>query len=211
MRSVILLLLALVVGGVALTIGSPARPPTRASDPSPGATSTGLEAGNFKIDPVHSAVLFRIRHMDVAYFYGRFAAFSGKVVLDDDPAKCSVEVEFESASVDTNHDGRDRHVRSPDFLDAVQFPTISFRSSGVKVKDEKERVYSVKGDLELHGETQEITVDMKLIGAKQTRRGYKAGFEGRTVIDRREFGITTYPDMLGDEVTLIFAFELSRE
>ena len=149
--------------------------------------------GAFTVDTGHSAVMFRIKHMDVAYNYGRFNEFSGALTLDAKPANCKVEITLRTGSVDTNDEKRDGHIMSGDFLGAEDFPEATFTSTKVAVKD---KTYTVTGDLALHGKTKEVTFDMEMTGfAAETRMGPKLGIE-------------TYPnEALSDKITLILAIE----
>src|SRR5438128_2317015 len=95
--------------------------------------AAGLRAADtYQIDPVHSAFLFRIKHMNISYSYGRFNSSTGQIAIDEDPAKCGVNIEVKADSVDTADAKRDQHLKGPDFFNAKQFPTISFKSKAVK-------------------------------------------------------------------------------
>src|SRR5215469_13154853 len=108
------------------------------------AGATVAPADSFKIDPVHSAILFEIGHFGVGHIYGRFDAFNGTFTLDQsDPSKDAVSVEIKTDSVDTNAPDRDKHIKSPDFFNASQFPSATFKSTSVKKVDDKN--YEVTG------------------------------------------------------------------
>src|ERR1700722_10718268 len=92
----------------------------------------GYQTGVWDIDPVHSEVSFVVRHMVVSKVRGRFGKFEGSIVLADEPLQSSVEARIEAGSVDTNHEQRDAHVRSGDFLDTDNHPSIAFRSTGLR-------------------------------------------------------------------------------
>ena len=169
-------------------------------------------AATYKIDAGHSSVLFRVKHMGVAWFYGRFDKFSGSFLFDEaDPSKSSVTLELESASVNTNSQGRDDHLRSPDFFNVPQYPTISFASKSVKKKDGA--MYTVTGDLTYHGKTNEVSFDAEFVGAADTPRGSKAGFEAVLTIKRSDFGDKKYIEegALGDDVRLIVSLEGDKQ
>src|SRR5262245_55543200 len=91
-----------------------------------GSRSTPPVADSYQIDPVHSSMVFRIKHASAANFYGRFNGTAGNFILDDDPSKCSFQVQIKTDSVDTGQKKRDDHLKSPDFFNAAQFPTMSF-------------------------------------------------------------------------------------
>jgi len=168
------------------------------------------QAGTYSLDGMHSTVLFRIKHMGVSYFYGRMNDLSGEVKLSEDPAECSVTAVIKAASVDSANKGRDDHIKGPDFMNVVQYPEVRFTSKNVKLKSEG--MYTVTADFELHGVTKEVVVDMELVGARDTDRGFRAGFSGQFTINRRDYGIETYPDdVLSNEIDMILGIEAVRQ
>jgi polyisoprenoid-binding protein YceI len=175
------------------------------------ASTASAASSTWKIDPVHSTVLFRIHHMNAGFTYGRFNKLSGSIVLDDaNLGASSVSVEIETASVDTNSEARDKHLRTADFFDAGQFPTITFASTSVKKNGDA--AYDVTGDLTLHGVKKSITVKMDKTGEGKDMKGAAlVGFEGTVTILRSEYGIKTYLPNLGDEVRLTLAFEAIKQ
>jgi polyisoprenoid-binding protein YceI len=162
----------------------------------------------FEIDPVHSAVLFRTKHLNVSHVYGRFDDFSGKITVDDENlANAKVEVTVKAQSLNTGNQKRDDHLRSPDFFAVAQFPTITFTSTAVKKTGE---TYAVTGNLTLHGVTKSVTVNMQKLGKGPGPQGKTfIGFEGTLDLNRTEFGMKTMPG-LSDDVRLTLAFEASR-
>ncbi|MFG0331331.1 MAG: YceI family protein [Phycisphaerales bacterium] len=179
------------------------------------ATTTGQEftaesvvekATVYTVDPVHSFVVFRIKHLDVSYAYGRFNEMSGEFNIDDaDPAASSLEIEIKTESVDTANTNRDEHLRSPDFFDVRQYPTAKFKST--EIRSVGENRYEVKGDLSFHGETKPVTVTLVHVGESDTRRGRRSGVESTFTIDRGAYGMGFMEGMLGDEVTVTVALE----
>lgn len=195
--TILLVLSAAILGLAGLTLARPAvqekTPPTPAS-------------GTYSIDAGHSFVLFRIKHLETSWAFGRFNSFSGEVVFDEkSPEKSSIKITIEMESVDTGIGKRDDHIRSGDFFDAGQFPTSSFTSKSVKKGAGGK--YTVTGDLEMHGVTKPVTLDLELTGASSGKRGTLAGFYGTFSIKRSDFGITTMPDALSDEVHVIVSLE----
>jgi len=167
--------------------------------------------GAYDVDTAHSTVGFKIKHLDVAYQFGRFDKFSGEVVLGATAAESLVRIELDPNSVNSNNEGRDKHLRSQDFLDVKQFADASFTST--KIADKDKDTFSVTGDLLLHGVKKSVTFNMDIVGAKDTgeRSGFKAGFVGELTINRRDFGIDTYPnEALGDSIVLTFAIECNK-
>src|SRR4030081_840864 len=114
-------------------------------------------ADTFKVDPVHSFVLFSVQHLGIANTYGRFNDISGTVVFDkDNPAKSSVEVSVPLDSLDTHNSIRDRSLKSPDFFNAKQFPTMTFKSTKVEGSGD---TLEVSGDITIRGVTKPLTAD----------------------------------------------------
>lgn len=164
-------------------------------------------ADTFEIDPVHTTVIFKIQHMGVSNFYGRFNDVTGSVGIDAaNPTNDSLVVQVKAASLDTNNKQRDRDVTSPSFFNATEFPTISFKSTKVAKAGDG---YAVTGDLTFHGVTKPITVNLTLNGPKQTPMGNRVGFETTFTIKRTDYGIDTYVANggLGDEVQITVSGE----
>lgn len=160
----------------------------------------------YKVDPVHSTVLFKAKRFDVVNVYGRFNGLQGTLIVDDEnPAASSIELEIKAEAVDTNNERRDNHLRSPDFLNATQFPRITFKS--VKIDKLEGNRYEVTGDLSLHGVTQSIVVEVEHVGSGQhPRRGTPLiGFETTFTIKRSDFGMNFMLLALSDEIQLIIA------
>jgi polyisoprenoid-binding protein YceI len=160
----------------------------------------------YKIDPVHSSVGFTIRHF-FTNVPGSFTKFSGAIVVDrDDLEKSSVETTIEVASVDTRTEKRDNHLRSPDFFDAAKFPAMTFKSKAWKKTGDD--AFDVTGDLTIKGVTKEVVLKVKLLGFGPGMQGAMlSGWEATTAINRNDFGITTFPKVLGDEVAVTIAVE----
>jgi polyisoprenoid-binding protein YceI len=168
------------------------------------------EAETYTIDPVHSTVIFRINHAGVSNFYGRFNDVEGSFTVAEGGTG-SVSVTIPVASVDTNNEKRNGHLKSPDFFSAEQFPQITFKSDALKhVGGSK---YEAKGTLMLHGVSKEVTLEVERIGTKDTGKmmGYRTGFEGTVTIKRSDFGMKNMLDMIGDEVKLILDVEGQRK
>jgi polyisoprenoid-binding protein YceI len=165
---------------------------------------------SFKVDPVHSAVLFKILHMGASNVWGRFNAFSGSMALDEaNPSASSLDFEVKADSIDTNNEKRDQHLKGPDFFNAKQFPAISYKGKGVKKSGE---AYEASGDLTLHGVTRPLTLKVEKVGTgKGPTGGTVTGFETTFVIKRSDFGLgaTFKPPMLGDEITITASVECS--
>ncbi|MCE2402150.1 YceI family protein [Candidatus Poribacteria bacterium] len=170
-------------------------------------------AATYEIDAVHSAVIFRAKHMGVTYNYGRFNEFSGSIMMDEtDVSKSKVELEVKTASVDTANGKRDQHLRSPDFFNAKQFPVITFKSTKVSAKAGQENMLEVTGDFAMHGVQKSITVDVEITGkGKSPQGGELIGFETTFVIKRSEFGMNYGMQGVSDDIRITVSIEAGKK
>jgi polyisoprenoid-binding protein YceI len=167
-------------------------------------------ADSFKVDPVHSSVLFRAHHAGAGYVWGRFNEAKATFVLDADPAKSSFVADIPVESLDSNNDKRDAHLKSPDWFNFKQYPNISFKSTKVEKVDDK--TLSVTGDLTLHGVTRSVSVPVELAGRGEFPKGtFRAGIEATFTVKMSDYGIKGMPGAVADEVKLIVAFECVKE
>lgn len=180
---------------------------------SAGITQLVEAADTYEIDTAHSMILFRAKHNGVSYNYGRFNEFSGTLAMDEtDVSKSTVEFEVKSASVDTDNEKRDQHLRSSDFFSAKQFPVITFKSTKVSAKEGEEDVLEVTGDLELHGVKKSITVDVEITGRAEGKDSESLiGFESIFTIKRSEFGMTYGMGPVSDDIRLIVSIEAKHK
>jgi polyisoprenoid-binding protein YceI len=169
--------------------------------------ATKGETVEYDVDPVHSAIIFRIKHLGVSYFYGRINGPYGEFSFNpDDASQCSLDVKVKAKNVDTNNPNRDGHIKSADFFNASQFPEITFKSTAFAPSGTG--TYKVTGDLTFHGVTKRITIDLEHVGTKDLPRfGHRCGFDTTFAISRSEFGIGYMPEGLGDEVVLMIGLE----
>ena len=166
---------------------------------------------SYKIDAVHSAVVFKINHLGVSNTWGRFNKMSGDLKFADGGKGAEISIAVEAGSVDTNSAGRDKHLKNPDFFSAGEFSSISFKSkSWTKTGDNS---YDVKGDMTLHGKTNEITIKVTKVGQgdRGQRFGYRIGFDGEVTIKRSTFGMTKMLQFVGDDVKLFISIEAQRQ
>jgi polyisoprenoid-binding protein YceI len=156
----------------------------------------------YAVDKVHSSVVFKIKHLNTAYVYGRFNEFSGTFKFDQDIlSSSSISLEIKTDSIDTNEEKRDQHLRSNDFFNAKRYPVITFTSKEIRKSGDD---YTVIGDLTMHGITKKIEADFTVIGeGSDPWGGYRLGGEAVFEINRKEFGITYMPDGLSDDVTVM--------
>ncbi|HUP21218.1 MAG TPA: YceI family protein [Gemmatimonadota bacterium] len=174
----------------------------------------------WKIDPAHSTIGFSARHMMITRVRGRFTDVEGVIRMDaDDPASSSVEVDIDAASIDTDVEDRDAHLRSEDFLDVEKHPRITFRSSRVAgATDEPGSEFRVVGDLTIAGTTREVTLDATFEGeGRDPWGGTRTAFSATTEIDRRDFGLTwnqaleTGGILVGHDVTIDLQVQAVKE
>jgi polyisoprenoid-binding protein YceI len=155
------------------------------------AVSTAARAQSvWEIDPAHTSVQFSVRHMMVSNVRGEFRKVSGTVRADDkDLTKSVIEATIDTGSIDTREPKRDEHLKSPDFLDVAQYPTMTFKSKSITKAGEGQ--YKVTGDLTLHGVTHEVTLDVTgpTPAVKDPRGGMRAGAQATTKIDRQDYGV----------------------
>jgi polyisoprenoid-binding protein YceI len=145
--------------------------------------------GSYSIDTTHSRVGFVARHALVTKVRGSFNDFDGAITVDaENPENSKVEVTIQVASVDTRNEQRDDHLRTNDFFDAQNFPTITFRSTAVQVVDAEH--LQVEGDLTIRGVTKPVTLEAEFAGGAVDAWGKsRIGFDAKTVINRKDFGV----------------------
>ncbi len=171
------------------------------------------DARTLRIDRVHSSVVFKITHLGITDFYGRFNDISGEFSWDEaNPQESSIRAEVAAASVDTNNERRDRHLRSDDFFDVEKYEKITFVSTAITPKGGNK--FEVTGDLTLLDVTRPVTASVTWYGAgDKGDMGYRGGAGAEFTIKRSDFGMTAFLDngMLGDEVTLLIGLEGVRK
>ncbi|MDQ3980933.1 MAG: YceI family protein [Actinomycetota bacterium] len=146
------------------------------------------EAGIYEIDPAHSAVEFVARHLMLTKVRGRFGRFEGTINVAEEPFRSSVDVVIDAASVDTGDEKRDGHLRSGDFLNVEEYPTLEFH--GTRLEPVGER-WTLEGDLTIRGVTRPVTLDVDYEGAVVDPFGNsRIGFSATTEIDREDWGLT---------------------
>jgi len=173
-------------------------------------------AETWEIDPVHSTVGFKVRHF-FAKQAGEFNDFSGTIEFDPaKPEQTAVNATIQAASIDTDNENRDNHLRSADFFDVENHPTITFQSTSVEKKGEGE--YAMTGDLTIHGVTKSVTVPVEFHGSgPDAWGGTRAGFSAELTVDRKDYEITwnnvldAGGTVLGDDVTIMLEIEAAQK
>jgi len=162
---------------------------------------------DWSVDPVHSSVVFKVKHANASWFQGMFDSINGKVSIDPaKPEAGSVSLTIAVDSVDTNDKKRDDHLKGPDFFNGKENPNITFSSSKIAKKGDK---FEVTGDLAMAGKSKSITIEVEKTGEGEFF-GKRVGFASTFTIKRSDFGMTYGVDKnaLGDEVTLSIALEV---
>lgn len=170
-----------------------------------------LLAANYTIDPTHTYVSFAINHLGFSTMRGKFNQQSGSMQYDAASKQASVSIEIDAASIDTGHDKRDEHLRSPDFLNAVENPTITFNST--KTDWNGDRLTSVTGDLTILGVTKPVTLKVTSIncGEHPFNKKQVCGFDAEGSIKRTDFGVTYGAPAIGEVLDLQIEVEAVKE
>lgn len=174
-------------------------------------------AGDYIIDPAHSRFGFVARHAMVTKVRGAFNVFEGRVRVDgENPANSTVELTIKADSIDTRNADRDGHLRSNDFLAMDEHPDITFRSTEITWIDQDS--FEVTGDLTIKGVTRSVTIPLSFEGQATDPFGNsRVGFEGSTIINRMDFGVTwnaaleTGGVLVGDRIVLEFEISAIRQ
>ena len=169
------------------------------------------------IDPAHATAEFKVKHMMIAHVRGHFSKVTGVLSHNEgDPTKSSIEALIEAASLETREPQRDAHLKSADFLHVEQFPTLLFKSTGIKVAGDGE--LKVEGDLTIRGVTRKVTfaVEGPTPPTKDPWGNTRMAISGATKINRKDFGLTwntaleTGGVLVGEEVTITLDVEFVK-
>lgn len=172
---------------------------------------------SWTIDTAHSQINFAVRHMMITNVRGRFENFSGTLDFNEqDPTQTQVEVQIEAASINTNDDKRDGHLRSADFFNVEEYPHLTFRSTKVELVDSNNA--RLHGDLTIRGVSRPVMLEVEYMGqAKSPWGAITAGFSARTKINRHEWGLNwnvaleTGGLLVGDMVTIDIDLEIVQQ
>ncbi len=171
----------------------------------------------WQIDNAHSQVEFSVRHMMISNVRGRFETFSGTVEFDEaNPARSTVDVQIDAASINTRDARRDGHLKSPDFFDAEKYPYLTFKSK--RVQPTSENTGKVYGDLTIRDVTREVVLDVYYAGLAKSPWGtMSAGFSAETKISRKDWGLNwnqaleTGGVLVGDEIKITIELEIVKQ
>ncbi len=172
---------------------------------------------SWKIDPSHTRAVFSVRHMMISNVHGLFEDISGTVDFDEqNPTRSKVDVQIAAASLSTRDERRDAHLRSGDFLDAEQYPYLTFKSRKVEKLDNTHG--RLTGDLTIRGVTRPVVLDVEYAGQAKSPFGLvSAGFTAHTRINRKDWGLTwnmaleTGGVLVGDVINIDIELEIVKQ
>jgi polyisoprenoid-binding protein YceI len=195
---------------VAVATSSPQTAPAA----KPAAAASSASAMTYSVDGTHSCALFRIQHLGAGQFWGRFNEVSGSFTGGAASAEgMAFNITVQVASVDTRTKQLDDHLRSPDFFNAVEFPTMTFKSTSVKATGGA--MFDVTGDFTMLGKTKSVTAKVEFTGAKSNPApmGDRAGYEATLTLKRSDFGMSygVANGALGDEVRVVVNLEGTKK
>jgi len=175
--------------------------------------SFSAQAADYKIDKkgMHAAIQFKISHLGYSWLWGRFNDFEGEFSYDAlQPNNSKVNVVINTASVDSNHERRDGHLRGKKFLNVKEFPQATFNSTSFKTN--KDGTHTLTGDLTIKGITKSVDIAVNKLGeGKDPWGGYRVGFEGITRIALKDFGIMKNLGEASKELDIILSIEGIRK
>ncbi|TDF35614.1 hypothetical protein EYS14_19585 [Alteromonadaceae bacterium M269] len=179
-----------------------------ASVPFAAWSSNISSSGKYVIDQNHSGVTFKVSHLGFTNLVGRFNEMSGDITASDN--KSSLNVVIKTASIDTNHDKRDDHLRSPDFFNAKQFPTISF-SSALDVRKVKGKDV-IDGELTMLGVSKPVRLQVEKGNEGKDPWGlYRVGYIATTTVKRSDFGMNFMQEGIGDDIQVVINIEAVKQ
>ena len=173
----------------------------------------GMEPSTWEFDPAHSFVEFSVRHLMISTVTGRFRSFKATIALDETSIENShIQAEIDAANIDTGVADRDNHLRSADFFDVANHPTIMFRST--EIRHHGEGSGKIRGELTIRGVTRPVTLDVTDLGEIRDPWGNRRrGFTAETTLSRKDFGmmwnqvLDTGGVLVGDKVKVILNIE----
>jgi polyisoprenoid-binding protein YceI len=171
---------------------------------------------NWVIDPTHSDIQFKVKHLVITTITGSFKEFTGTVSADENFEDARIDFETGIHSISTNNEQRDEHLKSADFFEADKFPKLTFKSTSFRKKDEDE--FELTGNLTIKGVTKPVTFKVEYAGTMKDPWGnIKAGFELKGAVNRKEYGLTwnatteTGGLLVGEDVKLVANIQLLKQ
>ncbi|MET0397289.1 MAG: YceI family protein [Longimicrobiaceae bacterium] len=174
-------------------------------------------AAEYEIDPSHSQVLFKVKHLGISTVTGRFRDFSGTISYDpQNPAASRARATIKTASIDTDNDRRDNHLRSADFFEAEKYPEITFTTG--RLREARGDAFKLDGTLTMRGVTRPITLDVEKVGPVRGPDGRdRMAFNATTSLDRTQYGLTWSRAteagglVVGNDVQIVLELETVRK
>lgn len=166
----------------------------------------------YKVDSVHSTAIFSVHHLGAGRFYGRFNDVTGTFVYAEGSADAlTFDITIPIKSIDTNNERLNRHLKSPDFFNVKEFPTMTFVSD--KTRRLGDRTYEVSGTLTIHGVSRPITTEVEWTGSAQMGPSHRCGFHTTFTVNRSDYGVMygVANGMVGDETSVILSMEGVRQ
>lgn len=172
-----------------------------------------VQAGTYKLDSDHGKITWSVDHLGFSTYVGQFVAVEAELTLDPaNPSAGTLTATIPLTKVDSNSDGLNAHLQTPDFFDTANHPVATFVSRSITVDAEDPTEATVVGDLTLRGVTKPVTMEVEFNQAGPSMGGvYKAGFDGEATIKRSDFGVDFALPMLGDEVELHIEGEFVKQ
>ena len=180
---------------------------TQSVKPTRAPATTVASSATYDIDDVHSSALFRVQHAGAGQFWGRFTDVDGTMSFDAANAPTGFDITISIESVDSGEPKLDGHLKSPDFFNVKEFPSMTFRSTGLKKG--ANGMFEATGDLTMHGVTKPITSVIEVTGMADMGMGARAGVEATFSVKRSDFGMNygVEKGMIGDVVKVIVNLE----
>lgn len=175
-----------------------------------GLSSNLIAQDEWRLDPNHSTLHFKVVHMAISEVVGEFTDFSVEMSAGPDFADAEITFQATTKSIDTGVAGRDKHLRADDYFDAIEFPTIIFRSK--EMKNTGNKFYKLSGELTMKGVTKSIVLDVNHLGTITRQNGsVKAGFKITGKLNRMDFGVNGGSVTVSDEVTVEGNFQMVKQ
>lgn len=214
MKSGFVLFAALVAMPLAAQSPTPPAPPAGAQPGQPAQAPAPLPPNGWRLDPGHSAVNFRVRHLGISWVNGEFRSWTADIVFDPaNPTAGSVTARIQTASVSTNHERRDADIRSGNYLAVDSFPEMTFVSRRIERVDATR--LRVHGDLTLRGVTRSVTLETEMSAVMSGTRQRRIAFTATTAFNRHDFGVTMNrlvegAQVVGDEIRITIDIEATQ-
>jgi polyisoprenoid-binding protein YceI len=173
--------------------------------------NVGFPMGDFIIDPEHSSILFRVKHLGITFVSGRFNRAMGRYVSPGgETGKAEIDIRVRVLDIDSGNAVRDEHLRSPDFFHAEKYPWITFKSVSIELLSAES--FKVAGDLSFHGVTRRITIEALKTGNREDGQAQiRTGFQATFTIRRSDYGMKHMLGGIGDRVELTVNVEGARK